>query len=203
LNRTLLQLAFVALLATPGPSAAGGSTVANTDPQKPLPNVPVGSSAEYALIVPGSGAPDFSYENLAGGHARLRDLRAQGHVLLVFAATEDQLARLQGESDALERLGIVPVAVLDWRPGACRNVVKKLGLTYPVVPDPARTIGAQYNVLDARTRQDAPAWFVVDRRGRVRGLDRFDFPRESWSSVAANALGLPNGDVSVPASHRD
>jgi peroxiredoxin len=200
LDRTLLALAFVALLATPGPAAAGNTNAA-TDVSKPLPLVPLGTGAEYALVVPGAGAPDFSYENLAGGRARLRDLRAQGHVLLVFGATEAQLSRLQEESEALERLGVVPVAVLDWRTGSCRGVVKKLGLTFPVVPDPQRTIGAQYNALDPRTHQDVPAWFVVDRGGRVRGADRLDWPRDSWATLAANSLGLPAGDASVPASH--
>lgn len=201
MNRTLFPMLFVALLGTPGLAVAGGAGTAARDGQSPLPLVPLGSSSDYAMVEAGTGAPDFSYETLAGGRARLRDLRAQGHVLLVFGASEDVLARLQKETESLSRLGIVPVAVLDWRTGACRGVVRRLGLTYPVVPDPRRTIGAQYNVLDPRTRQDSPAWFVVDRGGRVRGLDRFDWPRESWAVVAASSLGLPAGDMSVPASH--
>lgn len=200
MNRTVLLLALVAGLSAPRAALAGAPTAGGSEVSKPLPNVPVGSNTEYAYLVEGSGAPDFTYDNPAGGRARLRDLRAHGHVLLVFAANEEQLARLQDESDDLERIGIVPVAVLDRRAGACRSISKKLGLSFTVVADPSHTIGAQYNVLDAHTRQDSPAWFVVDREGRVRGLDRSDFPRESWMNVAASSLGLPTGDASVPAS---
>lgn len=202
MKRSLLPLVFVVLLGSSGSAFAGGGIV-TAEASKSIPLVPLGSNSEYAVIEAGSNAPDFAYETLAGGGARLRDLRAQGHVLLVFGAGEADLVRLQREADRLTRLGIVPVAVLDWRPGACRGVVKKLSLTFPVVPDPQRTIGAQYNALDPLTRQDAPAWFVVDRRGRVRGLDRFEWPREPWANVATTCLGLPAGDVLVPTSHEE
>lgn len=198
LNRILLPLAFAALLGSAGTADATG---VGADGQKPLPQIPLGSSTEYPVVDAGANAPDFSYETLAGAPARLRDLRAQGHVLLVFGATEPDLRQLELEAGRLKRLGVVPVAVLDWRVGACRSVVKKLSLTFPVVPDPQRTIGAQYNVLDPRTRQHAYAWFVVDRRGRVRGLDRFELPREPWETVAATSLGLPTGDTPRPASN--
>lgn len=116
------------------------------------------------------------------------------------APTRRTLRRLQRESERLTRLGVVPVAVLDWRVGACREVVRRLSLTFPVVPDRQRAIGAQYNVLDPYTRQDSPAWFLVDRAGRVRGLDRFELPREAWVNVASTALGLPAEGSSLPAA---
>lgn len=196
MKRILLPLAIAGLMGSAGSAVALGA-----DGQKPLPQIPLGSSTEYAMVEAGSGAPDFAYETLAGGTARLRDLRGQGHVLLVFGAAESDLRRLELESGRLTRLGVVPVAVLDWRIGACRSVVRKLALTFPVVPDPQRAIGSQFNALDPRTRQNARAWFVVDRQGRVRGLDRFELPREPWVSVAATSLGLPMDGTPRPASH--
>ncbi len=195
MKRILTTLAAAALL-----GSAGASVSSAADGRDRLPQVPLGGGTEYATVESGSSAPDFAYENLAGGDARLRDLRAQGHVLLVFGAKDADLLRLESESGRLTRLGVVPVAVLDWRMGACRSAVRRLSLTYPVVPDPQRAIGAQYNVLDPRTRQNVQAWFVVDRQGRVRGLDRFELPRASWADVAASALGLPADGVPRPAS---
>lgn len=197
MKRILTTLAAAALLGSAGASV---SSAAAADGRDRLPQVPLGGGTEYATVESGSSAPDFAYENLAGGGARLRDLRAQGHVLLVFGAKEADLLRLESESGRLTRLGVVPVAVLDWRMGACRSAVRRLSLTYPVVPDPQRAIGAQYNALDPRTRQNVQAWFVVDRQGRVRGLDRFELPRASWADVAASALGLPADGVPRPAS---
>lgn len=198
MKRILTPLAVAALLGSAGVSVS--SAAPGADGQARLPQVPLGSGTEYAMVEPGTSAPDFVYETLAGGDARLRDLRVQGHVLLVFGASESELRRLELESGRLTRLGVVPVAVLDWRMGACRSAVRRLSLSYPVVPDPQRAIGAQYNALDPRTRQNVRAWFVVDRLGRVRGLDRFELPRASWADVAATALGLPADGVPRPAS---
>lgn len=198
MNRTLLPLALSLLVA----SAAGAATpaVVVADAAARMPLIPLGGSTDYAIVDVGAAAPDFAYETLAGGTARLHDLRAQGHVLLVFGAEERDLARLQRERDDLAKLGVLPVAVLDWRVNACRDVVKRLALSFPVVPDAQRAIGAQYNVLDPNTRHDAPAWFAVDRGGRVRGLDRFQFPGATWTNVAASALGLPLDGASRPAA---
>jgi peroxiredoxin len=201
LKRILLPMAFLALLGPSGDPLAAAIGPEPANPQSPAPLVPYGTSSEYAMVEAGTNAPDFSYETLAGGSARLRDLLAQGNVLLVFGASDTDLRRLQGESDQLTRLGVVPVAVLDRSVSSCRRTAKKLSLTIPVVPDPQRAIGAQYNALDPRTRQDAPAWFVVDQRRRVRGLDRFELPREPWVSVAATSLGIPPGDWPLPASN--
>lgn len=203
MKRILLPMALAALLGSSGPAPAAGADSAPLEGQKPSSLIPLGSGTEYATVEIGASAPDFAYETLAGGTARLRDLRGQGHVLLVFGADDAELRRLELESTRLTRLGIVPVAVLDWRVGACRAIVKRLSLSFPVVPDRQRAIGAQYNVLDPYTRQDSRAWFVVDRLGRVRALDRFELPHDSWVNIAATSLGLPAEDSSRPASQQD
>lgn len=201
MNRNLLPLALAALIGTAGAAGVAGAGAFGPDGQRLLPQIPLGGGTDYAMVEAGTSAPDFAYETLGGGTARLRDLRAQGNVLLVFGAGEADLRRLEAESSRLTRLGVVPVAVLDWRVGACRSVVRRLGLSFPVVPDVQRAIGAQYNVLDPHTRQAARAWFVVDRQGRVRGLDRFELPREPWANVAATSLGLPMDGASRPAAN--
>lgn len=202
MKRILLPMAFLALFGSSGDPLAAVLGPESGDAQSQLPVLPYGGSSEYATVEAGTNAPDFSYQSLAGESAKLRDLLAQGHVLLVFGATDSDLRHLQAEADRLTQVGVVPVAVLDRGASSCRRTVKKLSLTFPVVPDPQRTIGAQYNSLNPRTRQNAPAWFVVDRRGRVRGLDRFKLPGEMWENVAATALGLPSSDWPMPASNQ-
>ncbi len=189
----------------------GASTVLaagwNSPPPRPeaqttLPLVPLGTSGEYAWIEVGSSAPDFSYDAIEGGSNRLHDLRAQGPVLLVIGATSDQLAALQREREELLRMGVVPVAVVDARTKSVRRQIGKLGLTYPVIADSRRLIAAQFNALEPNSRAAMPAWFVVDRQGRVRDLNRFVWPSREWSDVAASALGLPREGDSQPASAR-
>lgn len=153
------------------------------------------------LVEAGDDAPDISWESPQGWR-RLRDLRTQGTVLIVIGADEPALARLERERPALQRMGVVPAAVLERRAGACHSLARRLGLGFPLLPDPQRVIGAQFNVLDPRTRTLVPSWFVVDRRGRVRGLGRGELPREPWTAIAADALHLPLPGVPIPASTR-
>ena len=196
-RRVRLAVATLLTILVPAAASAAGGP---PDPRISINMVPLGSGAEYAVIDVGSSAPDFAYETPNGGTGRLRDLRAQGHVLLVFGAGDEHLTSLARESDRLLAMGVVPVAVLDMKAGACRAVAQRLKLGFPVVPDPQRVIGAQFNSLDPRSRQDAPAWFVLDRKGRVRALDRFEWPGTAWTELAAGALGLATTDATLPVS---
>ena len=148
----------------------------------------------------GEAAPDFSYL-VDGRWRRLRELRSQGHVLLVVGAGDAQLRALEAQREGLLRLCVVPVAVLDQRSGRCRATSERLGLHFTVIADPTRVIAAQFNALDERTRLAAPAWFVVDQRGTVRALAHASWPETSWREVAIGSLGLTPGGATVNTSY--
>lgn len=183
-----VSLAGTGPVSPPTPASAGGQ-----------PYEPVYGSANYAIVDVGTQAPDFSFES-QGRSLRLRDLRAQGHLLLVFAPDETRMVALERERPRLRALGVLPVVLLDQRAGTCAATVRRLGLGYPVIPDPRRVIGAQFNALDPVSRADAPAWFVLSRSGRVYGLEHRSWPERPWSEVAANALGLPDPEGLSPAA---
>ena len=199
---TILACAALLVLACGVVFADGKSPPTAGDPGHAAPLYPTGTNAEYSFVTRGDDAPDFSYEAAGGRWLRLRDLRAQGHVLLVIAPDDERLRALERERRALLALGVVPVAVLDMKSSRCRSIAERLQLGYTVVPDPQRVIGAQFNALEPRSRQDAPAWVVVDRKGRVRGLGRFEWPEAKWTQVAATSLGLPVDVMQSPASTR-
>ena len=157
---TVLALFATVSLAGPGPVTPSLPTPAGGQPFEP-----VDGSANYAIVEVGTQAPDFSFDS-QGRSLRLHDLRAQGHLLLVFAPDEARLVALERERPRLMALGVVPVVVLDRRAGSCAATVRRLGLGYSVIPDPRRVIGAQFNVLDPLSRADAPAWFVISRTAR-------------------------------------
>jgi len=96
----------------------------------------------------------------------------------------------------------VPVAVLDRGSARAASLARRLGLHYVVVPDPQNVVAAQFNVLDPATRRAAPAWFVVDRSGRVRGLDRRGVPDDGYLSLASRALALASRDAILPGGTR-
>lgn len=204
MTKRIFTASFAMLMCGASIALAAGwnSPPPRSTPSDALPLVPLGTSGEYAVVDVGSTAPDFSYTALDGAPSRLRDLRAQGPVLLVIGAQEEQLLALQRQRGELLAMGVVPVAVVDHRDGQVRRTVARLGLTYPVIPDARRLIAAQFNSLEPASRAAVPAWFVLDQRGHVRDLDRFAWPEREWTDIASTALGLPRQESPRPASTR-
>ena len=155
-----------------------------------------------SLVEPGDLAPDFSYQALTGEWLRLRDLLAQGSLLLVFVPSETQLRTLETERDSLLRAGIVPVAVLDRRSASTQALAKRLGIGYPLIADPTGTVASQFNMVGPPTTRAKPGWFVVDRSRRVRALSRSKLPSTGFTRIAYQALAIPSPDATEPASTR-
>jgi peroxiredoxin len=159
------------------------------------------TGGDYAVIDVGAQAPDFSFES-APGWKHLRDVREQGRVLLLVAPDDEQLLALERERAVLLSLGVVPMAVLDRRPSACRATAGRLKLGFTLVSDTRRVIGGQFNAVDGSSGMDTASWFVIDRDGRVRDLAHGGWPSRSWREVCTSALGLPAADAPLPASYR-
>ena len=198
MNRVILST-ILALAATVSLASAGPATPPLPPAAHPGSIDPVGFAADYAVVGIGSLAPDFSFD-AQGSSQRLRNLRTQGSVLLLFTPDDAGLVAVEHERVRLLSMGVVPVAVLDQRAGSCAATARRLRLGYSIIPDPRRVIGAQFNALDPASRADAPAWFVLDRSGRVRDLAHLTWPEQAWTEVTAHALGLPGPDAIAPAS---
>ena len=152
-------------------------------------------------VVEGDEAPDFSYQGYDGRWRHLHDLLDQGPVLLVFGAQDADLWTIESERLQLRALGVVPVAVVDTRPGRVASRLRRLGLGYSLLADPRQVIATQFNVTHPTTGAAVPAWFVIDRQRRVRGLQRGRLPRQDYPLLATRALGLPLPGAPLPASN--
>ncbi|HEY2956367.1 MAG TPA: redoxin domain-containing protein [Candidatus Eisenbacteria bacterium] len=198
---TVLLVTLLAALFVIGPGEVMDPTPPPTDGAKtslrPKPPEPPSSEVE-----PGDLAPDFAYQGDDNRWRRLHDLLAQGPVVLIFGATPPTLVALERERDAILRLGANPVAVVDMRGRTAWAQARKLGLRYLVIPDSRRVIASQFNTVDASGQTTAPAWFVLDRGGRVRGLRRGTLPAEGFTSLVAKALGVPDPGGTIPAGLR-
>lgn len=132
-------------------------------------------------------APDFQYLGSDGRWRYLHDLRPLGHVLLVFEPGDAQLAALEREADSLLVQGVIPIAVFSGRESDNWSKIERLGLTYSLLSDPHGDLAAQFQIA-AVLAPRSPAWFLVDRDGRVRGLDRGTLPESGFADAAALAL---------------
>ena len=154
------------------------------------------------VVATGDPAPDVSWDGAEGQTQRLRDLRAQGHVLLVFSPTDAQLLALERERGRLLDARVLPVAVLDRGSASAARLARRLGLGFLVVPDPRSVLAAQFNVLDPATRRATPAWFVVDRGARVPWVGRRGPPGGGHPPAVTPALALAGPDAIMPGSTR-
>ena len=150
----------------------------------------------------GDRAPDFSFQAEDNRWRRLHDLLGQGPVFLVFGAEPEVLTAIEREREAILKLGVVPVALLDLKGRNAWALAKRLGLHYVVIPDSRRVIAGQFNAVEAGGQRTVPAWFVVDRSGNVRALRRGSLPRKGYPSRIANALALPDPASGIPAETR-
>ena len=197
-----LLLAITALLATADDpkdriSRPSGASISTQEGTSLLMRPPETPAAEVRL---GDQAPNFSYQGVDGRWRHLRDILAQGPVLLVFGADPLTLRVIEHERERLLSLGVVPVAVTDARSRAARAMVNRLDLRFIVLADSQGAIASQFNAVDPTSRRHLPAWFVLDVKRRVRGLGRRGLPLRGYPTLAANALGLPASSASLPAS---
>jgi len=150
-----------------------------------------------AEIQVGDPAPNFSYQGFDGRWMRLHHLLEQGPVLLVFAPGRTELRRLEEERERLLDLGVVPVVFLDLKPGAARSLAKRMGVRYTVLSDQRLVIASQFNAVQNAVL--IPSWFVIDPRGKVRGLWRGKLSGSDYPELCARALSLPLPGTTVPS----
>ena len=135
-----------------------------------------GSSRAPAPISRGSAAPDFSLPRLSGdGDVSLASLR--GHVVLLnFWATwcapcEEEMPAMQRLHQRLGSDGLELVAVsVDNAEADVRAFRERLGLTFPILLDPQRSVSTRYQTFRY------PESFLIDREGVV--LERYVGPRD-------------------------
>jgi len=154
------------------------------------------------IIEPGDAAPDFSYQVESGEWLKLHEILEHGSVLLVFVPSDPELRTLESERDSLLRVGIIPVAVFDRRSNSTVALAHRLGLGFPVIADPTGSIASQFNLIGPPTVRARPGWFVLDRSGRVRALNRRGLPPGGYVHLACDALDIASPDATASASSR-
>lgn len=155
-----------------------------------------------SIVQLGDSAPDFSYQTESGEWFKFHQLLEHGSVMLVFVPTENELLVMEGERDSLYSVGVIPVAVLDRRTSSAVAMAHRLGLGFPVIADPQGAIASQFNLVGPPTVRATPGWFIVDRVGRVRGLERHRLPDGGFARIACDVLAIPLPDATVMSGGR-
>lgn len=194
----------VAVLAAVTASVGASDTLIRTNRtglDAPRPERPwLAAEPGPVLVEPGDPAPDFSYQAGTGEWIKLRQLLEHGSLLLVFEPGEPDLRRMEDERESLLGVGVTPVAVLNRSTRAADKLARRLGLGFTVIADTQGAIASQYNLLGPPTLETHAAWFVVDRSGRVRALDRGRLPETGYMQLACTALQIAAPGATVTTS---
>lgn len=130
-------------------------------------------------------APEFALADLAGNRVRLSDHR--GHVVLLnFWATWCPPCR--AEMPSMEKLyqayrdrGLLILAISGDRTGqsTVEAFVQEVGVTFPILLDPANEVFAQYGV------RGLPTSYLLDRQGRIVSAEA---GARDWNSQVARRV---------------
>ena len=136
------------------------------------------ASVAYAGVGKGQRAPEFSLPSLQGPTMALSSLRGKV-VLIDFWAQwcepcKKELPQLDRLAKEYAAKGVVIVAVnIDKQKDNAARMVKQLGVSLPVLLDPAGSVAGTYDL------PKMPTSFVVDKKGIVRYVNEgFDGPKD-------------------------
>src|SRR4051794_35701409 len=132
----------------------------------------------FAGVGKGQRAPEFSLPSLQGSTVTLASLK--GKVVLVdFWAQwcepcKKELPQLDRLAKEYAQKGVVIVAVnIDKQRENAERMVKQLGVSLPVLLDPAGSVAGTYDL------PKMPTSFVIDKKGIVRFVNEgFDGPKD-------------------------
>jgi len=136
------------------------------------------AGAAFAAVQKGQRAPEFSLPSLAGSTVTLSSMK--GKVVLVdFWAQwcepcKKELPQLDRLAKQYAQKGVVIVAVnIDKQRENAERMVKQLGVSLPVLLDPAGSVAGTYDL------PKMPTSFVIDKKGIVRFVNEgFDGPKD-------------------------
>ena len=129
--------------------------------------------------------------------ARAKDARRLGTIRMLKSQMKyREIEKGQALEDA-DVIAVIGSMIKQRKDSAAQSLSRKLHLTYPMIADPMNVIAAQFNVLGRNTLRARPAWFVVDKSGKVRALSREGLPERGYLRIACAALDLPSPDGTV------
>jgi peroxiredoxin len=136
------------------------------------------AGAAFAGVQKGQRAPEFSLPSLKGATVTLASLKGKV-VLIDFWAQwcepcKKELPQLDRLAREYAQKGVVIVAVnIDKQRENAERMVKQLGVSLPVLLDPAGSVAGTYDL------PKMPTSFVVDKKGIIRYVNEgFDGPKD-------------------------
>jgi peroxiredoxin Q/BCP len=155
-------------------------------------------SASAADLKVGDKAPAFSLLGTDGKTYSLDQFKGKKGVVLAWFPKADtpgctlECKSLRENGDLLRPLNVAYFTASVDTPEDNKKFSDKLGLDYPILSDPTKSVATTYGVLNP-TRGVANRWtFYIDKDGTIKAIDKKINTREAGKDVATKVkeLGL-------------
>lgn len=146
----------------------------------------------------GDKAPDFSLQGTDGKTYSLDQFKGKKAIVIAWFPKADtqgctiECKSLKENGDALKPLNVAYFTASVDTPADNKKFAEKLGLDYPILSDPTKSVAEAYGVLNP-ARGVASRWtYYIDKDGTIKEIDKEIKTKSAGQDVAAKikALGL-------------
>lgn len=146
----------------------------------------------------GDKAPDFSLQGTDGKTYSLDQFKGKKAIVIAWFPKADtpgctiECKSLKENGDALKPLNVAYFTASVDTPEDNKKFAEKLGLDYPILSDPTKSVGQAYGVINP-ARGFANRWtYYIDKEGTIKEIDKDIKTKSAGQDVAekVKALGL-------------
>ncbi|MDE3196107.1 MAG: peroxiredoxin [Acidobacteriota bacterium] len=149
-----------------------------------------------SMPTPGDRAPEFELKDQDGSIVRLRDLTAQGPVVLFFYPKDDttgctkEACRFRDDYAKFRDAGARVFGVSSDSESSHRDFASKYSLPYPLLSDPGGKVRKLYGATGLFGLLPGRVTFVIGRDGVIRRVysSQTNFERHAGEALAAVAM---------------
>ena len=144
-----------------------------------------------ATLEVGQIAPDFKLKGPGGQFVTLSEFRGSKNVVLAFfplafsPVCSHQLPSIQKDLERFRDLDAEVMGISVDSHWANEAFARHLGLTFPLLADFRREVGAAYGVLLPEAGHSGRAIFIVDKEGKIAYVDVTSTPNQIPSNESA------------------
>lgn len=155
-------------------------------------------SVQAEELKAGDKAPAFSLQGTDGKTYSLDQFKGQKGVVIAWFPKADtpgctiECKSLKANGDALKPLGVAYFTASVDTPEDNKKFAEKLGLDYPILSDPTKSVAEAYGVLNP-ARGFANRWTIyIDKDGTIKEIDKKITTQSAGQDIAKKVkeLGL-------------
>jgi peroxiredoxin len=152
------------------------------------------ASNPASSLKPGDPAPEFELQDQNGRQVRLADYRGRKNVVLAFyvkaftSGCTREMKAYQADIAKFDGVDTQVIGISVDKAAKNKAYAESLGLTFPILSDPHRTVSRQYGVLMPVIRWAKRVTFIINKEGIIQSIQRGEEAIDPNRAYAACSL---------------